>query len=432
MNKNQKPDRDKNVDQGLPDSPQDNIQNENSVTHSDDNDNVFVGDADDSESAENDSLKSIDSSDNDTSSEADEESANDEADSTNKSDQLNLTQLLKIILKKWWMILLNCLIFGAIAALLIVEEPRTYTSEVKLVPESEDVSTGGTLSSIASSFGINIGDMTSTDAIRPDIYPDLVETNDFIVGLFNLPVKTIDGNIYTDYYTYLKKYQKSSWWGKAIYELKKKMSPPPPENQYADNSGDAKSDSKTKPRLLSREQETMIENIRGLVGCAVDKRTFIITITASDQDPLICATVADSISARIQNIITDYRTSKAKRDYEYYYSLLKQAKKEYDQSCERYAKYVDAHRDVILQVYVTERDQLENDMQLKLNTYNTMLAQTQTAKAKIQESTPAFKIIQHAFVPVKPTGPKRVLFVIGVLFIVLVGTVSVIVVKHLL
>ena len=56
-------------------------------------------------------------------------------------------------------------------------------------------------------------------------------------------------------------------------------------------------------------------------------------------------------------------------------------------------------------------------MQIKLNTYNAMIAQVQNAKAKVQEKTPAFTILQNAFVPVKPTGPKRMLFVLGMVFL---------------
>ena len=50
-------------------------------------------------------------------------------------------------------------------------------------------------------------------------------------------------------------------------------------------------------------------------------------------------------------------------------------------------------------------------MQLKYNTYTTLMAQYQAAKAKVQERTPAFTVIKGASVPVKPAGPKRMIFV---------------------
>ena len=345
-----------------------------------------------------------------------------------KSDKLNVSQLFRLLIRNWWVILLNCLIIGAIAALLIIEEPRTYTSSVILAPEAEDVNSGGALSSIASSFGVDLGGVTTADAIRPDLYPDLVASNDFIMGLFKIPVKTIDGNIYTDYFTYLKKYQKSSWWSKALNEFKKKFSDDDKKTDIRNNKSNTTNNNSL---ILTKDQERLIESVRNKVVCVVDKRNYTISITVTDQDPLIAATVADSVRLKIQNFITEYRTKKATKDYYYYLGLLKQAKSEYENSCQAYARYVDTHRDVILQAYISERDQLENDMQLKLNAYNAMITQAQTAKAKIQENTPAFTILQNAYVPVKPTGPKRMIFVAAMVFLTFIITVALLIFKKL-
>ena len=54
---------------------------------------------------------------------------------------------------------------------------------------------------------------------------------------------------------------------------------------------------------------------------------------------------------------------------------------------------------------------MENDMQLKFNAYTTINAQLEAAKAKVQEKTPAFTVLKGASVPVKPAGPKRMIFV---------------------
>ena len=58
---------------------------------------------------------------------------------------------------------------------------------------------------------------------------------------------------------------------------------------------------------------------------------------------------------------------------------------------------------------------MENDMQLKYNAYSALMTQYQAAKAKVQERTPAFTVVKGASVPLKPTGPKRMLFVLGML-----------------
>ena len=68
--------------------------------------------------------------------------------------------------------------------------------------------------------------------------------------------------------------------------------------------------------------------------------------------------------------------------------------------------------DVVLESVKLKQNDLENDMQLKYNTYTTLVAQLKAADAKLQERTPVFTTIQGAEVPVKPSGPKRMLFVL--------------------
>ena len=59
--------------------------------------------------------------------------------------------------------------------------PRYYTSSLSLAPEiGNSSSMGGTLGSLASSFGLDLGAMETTDAINPMLYPDLMEDNGFV------------------------------------------------------------------------------------------------------------------------------------------------------------------------------------------------------------------------------------------------------------
>lgn len=57
-------------------------------------------------------------------------------------------------------------------------------------------------------------------------------------------------------------------------------------------------------------------------------------------------------------------------------------------------------------------------MQLKYNNYTAMQTQLQAARAKLRENTPAFTLLKGAAVPTKATGPKRMIFVIGMLLLV--------------
>ena len=302
-----------------------------------------------------------------------------------------------------------------LASAWILPIPRTYESEVMLAPESNEMQVpGGVLGSLASSFGVNLGSMGGgNDALYPTLYPDLVGSNDFMVSLFDIPVTKKDGSLTTDYYTYLTKYRKVAFYEWPLVwtvRLMKRMFPPK-------ETGPAGGDGKVNPFYLSRDQNDVVNLLKDMITCSVDKKTDVITIHVKDQDPLICATMADSVRVRLQSFITEYRTSKARIDKEYYEKLVDEAHAAYELSLARYGKYCDTHRDVILQSMLSERDALENDMQMKYQTYQAMCTQLEASKAKVQEKTPAFTILQGASVPVKAAKPKRMIFVLGMLML---------------
>lgn len=341
-----------------------------------------------------------------------------------KKKQIDVGEIFRRInehKKKFSIVILSV---AVVSSLLIIQVPRTYKCDVSLAPESDDLASGGSLSSLASSFGFDLGNaMPSADAIYPLLYPDLFKSNDFIVSLFDIEVTKIDGSLSTSYYDYLLNHQDYPFWAPAINWIKRQIAPAP---KYSAGSGGTSSDN-INPFQLTVRQDALVKSVKNSIKCDVDKKTNVISITVTDQDPLICATLADSVRQRLQNFITAYRTSKARADYKYYKDLTDNAKSEYDDAMQAYSAFCDTHKNVILQAYISQRDDLENDMQTKFSSYSALNTQLQAVKARIQEKTPAFTLLQSATVPVKPDGPKRMIFVLAMVsltFIIMTGYYS--------
>lgn len=318
----------------------------------------------------------------------------------------------KVFIKVWSVVfVLSCI--------WILPQPRYYTCDVSLAPEStESALSGGGLSSIASSFGINLGAINNQDAIYPLLYPDLFESPEFIVSLMDIHVRTQDDKVDTDYYTYLRKHQKQNILTRPFNQAMRWL-----RNQFSEKKGKASgTPDKLDPFQMSEDDYMLFQEVMKNILCAHDKKTDVITITVKDQDPLICASMADSVMRRLQDFIIRYRTSKARLDVSYYQHLADSTKLEYDKSAEKYSKYCDSHKDIILQSSIQQRDEMEMDMSLKWNTYSAMLTQLQAMKAKVQERTPAFTTLKSSTVPIKPAGPKRMIFVLGMLIIATVIT----------
>lgn len=296
-----------------------------------------------------------------------------------------------------------------LSCLLILCVPRYYTSTAKLAPEISSFSSSS-LGDIASSFGFDIGGNSANgDAIFPELYPELIESNDFMVGMFDVKVKSKDGSINTTYYDYLATKRQTPWWTKAYNSVKQLFDTP--------DSTPVSKNGKVNPFQLTRRQDQIARLMSKNIKCDIDKKNYVISITVEDQDPLICATLADTVQTKLQDFITAYRTKKAKKDLEYYKKLSSDAKSKYERIRQLYGSYSDANQDVVLESYRLKANDMENEMQLLYNTYTSLQAQVQQAQAKLLMQTPAFTTLQSASVPLKPAGPKRMLFVLGMTFI---------------
>ena len=304
-----------------------------------------------------------------------------------------------------------------LAAIYALSLPNFYSCTVKLSPEmSGSKASAGSLASLASSFGVNLGTGgAGTEALFPTLYPDLMNSVDFKTSLF--PVKVTreeDGKSFT-YYDYLMNEQKTPWWTKImdVFGSKEK-----PEAQ------------KVNPFRLTKEQTDIVKAINQNVVCDVDKKTMVITINVTDQDPVIAATMADTVKTRLQKFITDYRTSKVRNDLEYNKKIAAETKARYDKARRLYADFSDANQDVILESVRQKQTELENEMQLQYNAYQQVAAQLLAAEAKVQEETPAFTTLQSATVPVLKSGPKRAQMCLIFVFLAFLGVTAYILYKE--
>jgi len=305
-----------------------------------------------------------------------------------------------------------------VAAIYALSLPNYYSCQVMLAPEMGGKNASGGLSGLASSFGINLGGVsTGSDAISPMLYPDLMNSVDFKTSLFPVKVtregdkeKNEPSQTFT-YYDYLAKEQKAPWWSQAMKGF---------FSLFSSKEKDEKE--KVDPFRLTKEQTNIAQAINKNVVCDVDKKTNVITINVTDQDPLICAMLADSVKNRLQQFITDYRTSKVRVDLAYNEKLYAETKARYDKARRLYADFADSNQDVILESVRQKQAELENEMQLQYNAYTQVAAQLMAARAKVQEETPAFTTLQSATVPVIKAGPKRAQMCLIFLFLAFLGT----------
>ena len=250
-----------------------------------------------------------------------------------------LRDIISIVMLLWSKrkrLIINVFIGGLLSIIVAYSIPKEYTSTVVLAPEfSSGMSMSGSISSLASMAGIDLGS-GSEDALYPELYPQIVSSVPFLCELLETEVaaKYKRDTINVTLYEYIKEYQRDPWWisiigapGKMIQKMKNNLSvdsvlPSVKNNNY----------------ILSRRQQLVMRSLNEKIGVNVDKGTSVITLSVTMQDPHVAAKMTQVVSDKLQEYIKDYRTAKAKSDYEQTERIFSESQSKYLKAKQAYAE----------------------------------------------------------------------------------------------
>ena len=338
-----------------------------------------------------------------------------------EEQEIDLIELAQKVWAGRKLIFKACGIAVIVALVVAFSIPKEYATSVTLAPEIGGRSSSSNLGALAAMAGVNLRTSGGEDALSPELYPDIVSSTPFLTSLFDVRVQDGEAEIDTTLYAYLKDYQRAPWWGvitsapfRAIGWVSSLF-----KAEDEEQGGTAE----LNPFHLTQEESNIANALSGRIAVDVDKKTGVTTLTVTMQDPLISASLTDTIMHSLQNYITDYRTNKARHDLAYMEKLYKEARQEYMEAQEKYARFADTNLDLNRLIYRAEQERLQNEMNLAFQVYTQVAQQLQMAKAKVQEITPVYTVVQPATVPLNAAKPSKMLILVA--FVFLAGVVSV-------
>lgn len=321
--------------------------------------------------------------------------------------------------KKLWdfrkLILTACGI-GAIVGMVIgLGIPKEYTASIFIVPEKSRRSTFSGISALTDMVGTDMSSPSTTerDAIYSVLYPSIIHSTPFLVRLFDVEVREQEDSTAMPLTQYLKERQKSPWWSAVTSAPSKLIGWG--ISLFSENTKEEKISPKTDLFRLTRKEVGMASAIASRIGVEINEMSVkrAVTISVTMQDPLVAATVADTVLAHLKEYVTEYRTNKARRMLNYTEKLRKEAQAEYYEAQKKYTRYADANQGLVRQTSRSELARLRNEMKLALTTYNQVELQVQAAEARVEKVAPVLAVIQPAIVPLTPSKPRKVMIIAG-------------------
>lgn len=314
---------------------------------------------------------------------------------------IDFKALFRLIWKeKWWIILVTTVVtaLGIAYALLAQEE---FTTKGKILPEIQGKGAGNLsqFAGLASLAGIDLNSLggSAVDAVRPDLYPDVITSTPFYLELFKTQVHTRDNQVMTFenyYHNILEK-------GKEPKEKLLKKYPVKEEGII----------------LVNRLNEIRLKALRERITSGIDRKSGVITINVKMPDPVVAAETAKFAMEYLMEYVKNYRTEKLRQDVDYLSDQVDASRGKYHSSQEKKARYTDQFQDMRLQSADVQRERIDAEYRLSSTFYNELLKKLEEAKFKLHQQTPVFKILEPPVVPAKRTEPKRsVIAIASVIF----------------
>jgi uncharacterized protein involved in exopolysaccharide biosynthesis len=343
-------------------------------------------------------------------------------------DEIDLLELAKTIWSKRMFIVKVVAIGAVIGVIAALLSPKEYKSKATLMPEYSTESQGGASSLLrqyGGLLGVSGGSYTSnSNAIRVDLYPNIVQSTNFQLKLMDQPFYFSDINqeaTLFDYYTELNSPGVLGILAEYTIGLPGKILGAilPKKELMTTVPGDT---NESMVLNLSKEEFEVISTLRQKITASLDEESGIVSVSVTLPDNIAAAAVTEYTIKELTEYLTEYRTEKVLRDLTFVEEQLATAEARFEEAQLTLAEFRDSNQGMLSARAQTEEQRLNSEYQIAFNLYNGLTQQYEEAKLKVQEETPVFKTLEAVQVPLQDETSGAMILIV---FIMLSGIGSI-------
>ena len=331
--------------------------------------------------------------------------------------------IMKVWEKRWPIVKVTCCFF-VLGILIALVMPRKYTATRIFITQSNSSSSSssGGLSSLASLAGINLSGGMQDGPMSPLAYPHFLSNVSFQKELMMTPINfngISEPVSLFDYYTD-PQYDKH-----PVLTGIKKYTISLPNTLMSLIRGDKKHENDVLGEgnttnfyivQLTRKEVEIAKKLRKNTTLSVDKKDGFITISATMREPLAAAQLNEALFSLLRKYVTEFKIDKSQQYLDYIQMEHDQAKLEYEELQNQYAKYLDANRGTKTAMAEIEADRLKSEVTLANQLYTSLANNLLAAKVKVKEENVVFTDISPVSVPDKPSNSKKKTVLVWTIF----------------
>lgn len=325
---------------------------------------------------------------------------------------IDVLPLLSNLYHRKLIVIIVTIIFAIVGVISAFTSDRDYTASEVVVPEQEQDMKSSLMNSLSSFMDLSSVTGSDEGAYNVTIFPEMATSKPFLASLLTCKVTLSDknkirektGKTTMSLYDYYTDSTRITTTDKILGGMKKML-----HLEKIEPKGDI---NKINNTHYTKEQEGLIKKLGANVDVVINKKTGITTISFTSDDPAVAQQIADTISCRLQTMVINYKTLKAKEKLKYYTKISDEARVRLIKLQKKYAAAADENFFVELQSVKGNIDRIEQDAILAQEAYNTIEKQRISALMEVQDAKPVFVVLEPASYPNKANSSRAMKVII--------------------
>lgn len=346
-----------------------------------------------------------------------------------REDEVSLLDILLILARNKTLIVRTVLAFTLLGVTYSILAPLEYTSETKVVRESEgkgpDISGGlGGLAGGLAGGAVSglLGGASS--GLGPDAFPEVLQGRAVRLAVVRDTFRFPDAErpmTYADYANRpsgkLNQVLRYTLWLPWTLKgmLGEFISRTPASSVQAETGG--------KPLVPTEKEKDAMQAVDGMISASVDQETGLLTISVTAKGPQLASELVESFLNHFKSRIREIRTEKVRERLQFVEGRFQQVKEELEIAEEQLAQFLERNQNPTTATLQFRRDRLQRQVRFKEQLYSELQSQLTQTRFDLQQRQPVVTVVEEAVPPTSRSAPRRTLIVL--LSVILGGILAV-------
>lgn len=343
-------------------------------------------------------------------------------------EEIDIYEILFTLWKGRKRLIFAAIISTLIGAFVAFTSPVKYTAKCVIFPQVSS-KTGGSLSSLASMAGFNLGGADLNGGLPPEVYSKILMSRPFIQDIMNTPISIeAENNKKIPLYEY---YSDEKYQSFDIWKVAKKYTIGLPaliigkEEEVTDEIDMSLTkylEDSTSVIRVSRKEQEIYDAISGSIQYDYNTKEGLLNLSYIFPEPVAAAQICENLQRTLERYVVNYKVEKVRENLAQVERSFAKARIDFFRLQAEWANFQDSNRGLVTATARAQETRIRGDYDIAYAIYNELATQREQLQVQLKEQKPVLSVIDPVVVPLEKSAPRRGVILAGFLLLGVIVT----------